>query len=199
MSSIDPLLGVGLGLGLAAACGFRVFVPLFAISLGALTGHIPLSHGFAWIGTIPAAIAFGTATTARDRCLLHPLVRSPARYHCDPSRGRGRHGRQRIGHGGSSASPQVGCGADRRRGAAGLLQGATVLLRLKSLAATGGAANALVSTVELSVRPAPSFSRSCCPSCAWRSRSFSASGCSARRSHIVFGRKAAEAAASDGT
>jgi hypothetical protein len=62
MSSIDPLLGVGLGLGLAAACGFRVFVPLFAISLGALTGHIPLSPGFAWIGTIPAAIAFGTAT-----------------------------------------------------------------------------------------------------------------------------------------
>ena len=62
MSSIDPLLSIGLGLGLAAACGFRVFVPLLAISLGALTGHIPLSPGFAWIGTVPAAIAFGTAT-----------------------------------------------------------------------------------------------------------------------------------------
>jgi hypothetical protein len=34
-------------------------------------------------------------------------------------------------------------------GAAGLMQGATVLLRLKSAAFTGGAANPVVSTAEL--------------------------------------------------
>jgi hypothetical protein len=41
--SIDTLLSVCLGLGLAAACGFRVFVPLLVMSIASLTGHLELS------------------------------------------------------------------------------------------------------------------------------------------------------------
>ena len=65
-------------------------------------------------------------------------------------------------------------------GAAGLLQGATVLLRLKSLRRPE-APPTPGPPWSFSARPARSFSRSCCHSCAWRSQSFSAYGYSARR------------------
>lgn len=63
--SIDPLnllLSVLAALGLAAACGFRVFVPLLVVALAARAGWIGLSPGFAWIGSTPALACLGAAT-----------------------------------------------------------------------------------------------------------------------------------------
>ncbi|MGD2115402.1 MAG: DUF4126 family protein, partial [Acidobacteriota bacterium] len=37
---METLLSVALGLGLAAACGFRVFVPLLAMSVAVRAGHM---------------------------------------------------------------------------------------------------------------------------------------------------------------
>lgn len=51
-----------IGIGLSAACGFRVFVPLLSLSIAAESGHITLSPGFEWIGSSTAMFAFGTAT-----------------------------------------------------------------------------------------------------------------------------------------
>ena len=59
---LDTLLSICLGVGLAAACGFRVFVPLLVTSLAAQTGHLTLAGGFHWIGTKPALIVFAVAT-----------------------------------------------------------------------------------------------------------------------------------------
>src|SRR5215472_11566667 len=59
---MDTLLSVCLGVGLSAACGFRVFVPLLVISIASMSGHLTLAHGFAWIGTYPALISFSVAT-----------------------------------------------------------------------------------------------------------------------------------------
>jgi hypothetical protein len=59
---MDYLLYVLLGIGLAAACGFRVFVPLLVMSIAALTGHLNLAPDFAWLGSWPALIVFGIAT-----------------------------------------------------------------------------------------------------------------------------------------
>ena len=59
---METALSVILGIGLSAACGFRVFVPMLGTSIAALSGHLELSEGFGWIGTPAAAIGFGTAT-----------------------------------------------------------------------------------------------------------------------------------------
>jgi len=61
---VDTILSILIGLGLAAACGFRVFVPLLIMSLAsrAEVGHLVLGDHFAWIGSTPALIAFSAAT-----------------------------------------------------------------------------------------------------------------------------------------
>lgn len=51
-----------IGLGLAAACGFRVFVPLLILSLAAHTGHLDLAGTFSWLGSTAALVTFGVAT-----------------------------------------------------------------------------------------------------------------------------------------
>jgi len=59
---VEIFLSICIGIGLSAACGFRVFVPLLCLSIAAHTGHVHLGHSFAWIGSTPALIAFSVAT-----------------------------------------------------------------------------------------------------------------------------------------
>src|SRR5438067_10477668 len=59
---MDTVLGIMAGIGLSAACGFRVFVPLLVMSVAAISGHLTLAPGFQWIGSYPALNAFSVAT-----------------------------------------------------------------------------------------------------------------------------------------
>ncbi len=59
---MDTILSIFLGVGLAASVGFRVFVPLFALSLTAYLGHIPLNESWMWVGSMTALIVLGVAT-----------------------------------------------------------------------------------------------------------------------------------------
>jgi hypothetical protein len=59
---MNILISLALGIGLAAACGFRIFVPFALMSVAAQAGHLDLASGFEWIGTVPALLAFVTAT-----------------------------------------------------------------------------------------------------------------------------------------
>jgi hypothetical protein len=61
MSEFDLALSVALGIGLAAATGLRLFVPMLVASAAAYTGHLPLSENFAWLATLPALILLGVA------------------------------------------------------------------------------------------------------------------------------------------
>ena len=56
MSELDIVVSLALGVGLAAAVGFRVFLPLLVMSGAAYTGHLTLGDSFAWLAT-PAALA----------------------------------------------------------------------------------------------------------------------------------------------
>ena len=68
------LLSICLGIGLSAACGFRVFVPLLVISAASFSGHLALAPGFQWIGTCPALIVFSVATVVEVAGYYIPWV-----------------------------------------------------------------------------------------------------------------------------
>jgi Domain of unknown function (DUF4126) len=57
----ETILSICLGIGLASASGFRVFLPMFALSLASHFNVIPLNESWSWIGGIPALFTFGAA------------------------------------------------------------------------------------------------------------------------------------------
>ena len=74
MSNVDLAMSVVLGIGLAAATGFRLFLPLLILSGAAYTGHVSLDESFAWLGTPAAIIMLGTAATAEAVAFYIPGV-----------------------------------------------------------------------------------------------------------------------------
>jgi hypothetical protein len=89
MSDLDIAVSVALGIGLAAATGLRVFLPLLVVSAAAYSGHLPLADSFAWLGTPAALILLRRRRHRRDPRLLHPGRRQPARR-ASHARGAGR-------------------------------------------------------------------------------------------------------------
>ena len=71
---METALSILVGLGLSAAVGFRVFVPLLIMGVAAQTGYLTLASGFAWIGSTPALIAFGVATVLEIAGYFIPWV-----------------------------------------------------------------------------------------------------------------------------
>lgn len=61
---LEQALAILMGLALAATCGIRAFLPLFALSLLAYFGKVELGAAFAWLGTPLAALCFGVAVLA---------------------------------------------------------------------------------------------------------------------------------------
>ena len=71
---METFLGLLVGIGLSAACGFRVFVPMLVVSAAAWGGWLPLAPGFEWLGTLPALIAFAVATAVEVAGYYVPWV-----------------------------------------------------------------------------------------------------------------------------
>src|SRR5215467_2271338 len=74
MSDFDLALSVVLGVALAAATGFRVFLPMLVVSAAANTGHLSLAGGFAWLGTPAALTMLGVAALAEVAAYYVPGV-----------------------------------------------------------------------------------------------------------------------------
>ena len=72
--SLDLLTAVLIGIGLSAACGFRVFVPLLGASIAAHTGYLPLSPEFSWLGSTPALLALALATVLEIGAYSVPVI-----------------------------------------------------------------------------------------------------------------------------
>lgn len=62
MDSIELLLSIFLGIGLAAAVGFRVFLPLLILSLAGHYDIVPLAEGWEWAGSLTAIFTLAIAT-----------------------------------------------------------------------------------------------------------------------------------------
>ncbi|WP_299439201.1 DUF4126 domain-containing protein [uncultured Aquimarina sp.] len=58
----ETILSICLGIGLAASVGFRVFLPLLAVSLAGHYGVIPLNSSWEWVGSNIALIVLSIAT-----------------------------------------------------------------------------------------------------------------------------------------
>jgi hypothetical protein len=71
---METVLALLVGVGLSAACGFRVFVPMLVVSAAAWGGWLPLAPGFEWLGTFPALIAFAVATAVEVAAYYIPWV-----------------------------------------------------------------------------------------------------------------------------
>jgi hypothetical protein len=71
---LTAALSVVAGIGLAAACGFRVFVPLLVVSAATRAGLMSVSEGFAWIGSTPAVVCFALASALEIAAYYVPWV-----------------------------------------------------------------------------------------------------------------------------
>ena len=68
------VLSAFMGIGLAAATGFRVFLPMFAVSLASFMGWIPVNENFAWLGGLPVLITTAIATVVEILAYYIPFV-----------------------------------------------------------------------------------------------------------------------------
>jgi hypothetical protein len=71
---MEAVLAICAGVALAAACGFRVFLPLLALSIGAATGMLHPGANMAWVGSPPALIVLGVASALEIAAYYIPVV-----------------------------------------------------------------------------------------------------------------------------
>jgi len=57
----ETAMSLCIGVSLAAACGFRVFVPLLVMALGSKAGLVSMGDGFEWMSSWPAVFGFSVA------------------------------------------------------------------------------------------------------------------------------------------
>lgn len=143
------LLAVALGVGIAAATGFRVFLPLLALGLGAHFGVVPLSDGFAWLADGGTLVALGVAAVVEVAAYYVPGVDHLLDTLAGPAALVA--GALSVAAVMTDVPPALkwSIALIAGSGSAGLVQGATTLLRAKSGALTGGLGNPVVATGEL--------------------------------------------------
>jgi hypothetical protein len=149
MSYFDLALSIVLGVGLAAATGFRVFLPMLIVSGAAYSGHLPLDESFAWLATPAALTMLGAAALTEIVAYYIPGVDNLLDTVATP-------GAFVAGTVVSAAvmtdlPPMLKWTAAiiAGGGIAGLTQGITAMIRAKSTVFTGGIGNLVISTIEL--------------------------------------------------
>jgi hypothetical protein len=148
MTPFDFLVSIALGVGLAAAVGFRVFLPLLITSIAAYAGYIPVSQGFEWLGTPAAVIMLSVAALAEVLAYYIPGVDNLLDSIATPA----------ALIAGTLVSAAVMADLPplikwtaaiiAGGGAAGITQGVTAMIRANSTAFTGGLGNPVIATAE---------------------------------------------------
>lgn len=62
MEIFEIIISIFIGIGLSAAVGFRVFLPLLVLSLAGFYDVIPLNESWQWMASITTVITMGIAT-----------------------------------------------------------------------------------------------------------------------------------------
>jgi hypothetical protein len=143
------LLPIGAGICLAAACGFRTFVPLLCIGVAGRLGGFPLDASYAWLASGAGLVVLGTATVLEVAGYYVPLLDHALDVIATP-----------LAMVAGTLAMFTSIGADHGLwgwllalvaggGLSGLVQLTTVKARLLSSATTGGLGNPFVATLEL--------------------------------------------------
>lgn len=150
---MDALIPLCFGIGLSAACGFRIFVPPLILSLVAQQGRIDLPANLAWLDDPLALAVLGAATVIEILAYYIPVVDNLTNAIEAPIAAI-------VGtlltsaflgdfNGDLNPVLQWTLAAIAGGGTASIVEGATGVSRLMSVGLTGGLANPIVSTIEL--------------------------------------------------
>ncbi|MCX7635147.1 MAG: DUF4126 domain-containing protein, partial [Syntrophales bacterium] len=140
--------GMVMGIGLSAACGLRVILPLLGLSLAVMYGLVEPAADFAWLGTWPAVAAFATASLLEIGAYYLPWMDNLLDAAATPLA---------IAAGTVITASLLNDVSPFMRwslaliaggGVAGTVQAGTAMLRGGSTVATGGTANVLISSAE---------------------------------------------------
>jgi len=153
----DFALSIVLGIALAAATGFRVFLPMLIVSGAAYTGHLSLDNSFAWLATPSALTMLSVAALAEILAYYIPVIDNLLDTLATPA--------ALVAGTVVSAAvmtdvpPMVKWTAAviAGGGIAGLTQGVTAMLRAHSTVLTGGLGNPVIATAELGAALITSF------------------------------------------
>ncbi len=141
-------LALCVGVSLAAACGFRVFVPMLVMALGVRLGGLEIDENLAWLGSDTAIACLGAATLAEVLAYYIPVVDNLL----DTIAGPAALVAGAVVTGGMLGDLpdwlQWGTGIVAGAGAAGTVQLGTTALRAAGTATTAGVGNPVISTME---------------------------------------------------
>ncbi|WP_282956153.1 DUF4126 domain-containing protein [Neisseria canis] len=139
---------MALGIGLVASSGFRVFLPLFALSLSAYFGMWPLNESWQWLASTNALIILGIAAITESLSYLIPFVDNLLDTIAVPLAGLA--GTAVVASTAADLSPAVTwtLAIIAGGGAAAAIKGASATTRMASTATTGGLANPVFSVFE---------------------------------------------------
>lgn len=148
LMTLETIISICLGIGLSASVGFRVFLPLFALSLAAYFNVWQLNDSWQWIGSTTALITLGVATIVEIFAYFIPYVDNLLDTISVPLAALA--GTAVMLSTVSDLSPVVtwALAIIAGGGTAAAISGTSSATRITSTATTGGVANPIVSTIE---------------------------------------------------
>lgn len=146
--TFETIISICLGVGLSASVGFRVFLPLFALSLASYFGVWQLNESWQWIGGTAAVITLGAATVVEVCAYFIPYVDNLLDSITVPLAALA--GTAIMLSTVADLSPVItwALAIIAGGGTAAAVAGTSSTTRLASTATTGGIANPIVSTLE---------------------------------------------------
>lgn len=146
---METFLSLCIGIGLSAACGFRVFVPLLVMSIASLMGWFEPMKGFEWLAIPSVCIGLAVATLCEIGAYYIPWVDNVLDTISTPAAAvAGTLTTMAVSTGEMSPFVSWAAAIIVGGGAASAVQLSTVAVRGLSTATTGGVANPLFSTGE---------------------------------------------------
>lgn len=146
---METILGLCIGVGLSAACGFRVFVPLLVMSIATMMGWFEPSKGFEWLAMPSVCLALAVATVCEVAAYYIPWVDNALDTVATPAAMiAGTLTTMAVSSGEMSQFAGWAAAIIVGGGTAGVVQMSTVAARGVSTATTGGLGNFIVATGE---------------------------------------------------